>query len=245
MEKDRIFAEKKVVEPFTFNREVARVFDDMLVRSVPLYREGVLRQAQMAGQFFREKTRIYDLGCSHGNLGMMILEQYRDREFSMIAVDNSWPMIEKYKKRLKDLDFAGNIHLACAGMEDLKIDNASVVIINLTLQFLDLEKRDDLIQKIYRGLIPGGVLLMTEKTIGESKAINHIQLDAYNRFKRENGYTELEISQKRDALEKVLVPESVNTHIQRLKKAGFSDMDIWLKWFNFASFIAVKQGKAE
>ncbi|WP_022663620.1 carboxy-S-adenosyl-L-methionine synthase CmoA [Desulfospira joergensenii] len=243
MEKDRIFAQKKEIEPFAFTREVARVFDDMLVRSVPLYREGVLRQARMAEQFFQKKTRIYDLGCSHGNLGILILEQFGERPFTMIGVDNSRPMIEKYRdrlNRLKTSGAAGKIDLVCAGMEEIQIKNASVVIINLTLQFLDLEKRDDLIKKIYQGLVPGGILLLTEKTIGESRAINEIQLDAYRRFKRENGYSDLEISQKRDALEKVLVPESVNTHIQRLARAGFEDIDIWLKWFNFASFIAIK-----
>lgn len=240
MEKDTIFAQKKEVRPFAFTREVARVFDDMLVRSVPLYQEGILRQAQMTGRFFQEDTRIYDLGCSHGNLGVRILEQFRDRPFTMIAADNSWPMIEKYNGRLIAQKRAGKILLACAGMEDIRIENASVVIINLTLQFLDLTKRDDLIQRIYQGLVPGGVLLLTEKIVSESRAVNDIQIEAYLRFKRENGYSELEISQKRDALERVLVPESVNTHIHRLGRAGFSHMDVWLKWFNFASFFAIR-----
>ncbi len=241
MEKDKVFAQKKdKVQPFSFNREVARVFDDMLERSVPLYREGVRCQARMARRFYRENSRIYDLGCSHGNLGFLIMEQFGDSPFAMTAVDNSLPMIEKYRSRLEASGALGKIDLVCAGMEDIGVTNASVVIINLTLQFLDLKKRTGMIQEIYDGLLPGGILLLTEKIALPPGVINDLVLDEYRQFKLDNGYSELEISQKRDALEKVLVPETADAHLQRLTRAGFARTDIWLKWHNFASFIAVK-----
>jgi len=241
MEKDRVFAKKKDrIEPFAFNREVAAVFDDMLTRSVPLYGESTRRQAQMAVDFFQDKTRIYDLGCSHGNLGILILDEFKRRPFSMIGVDSSCPMIEKYQARLKQRDNSHQISLVCGLLEDMAIQNASVVLINLTLQFLDLGKRDRLIKNIYQGLLPGGVLLITEKIFHPSSSINDLELSFYRRFKRENGYSDLEISQKRDALEKVLIPEALGVHQQRLVDAGFSVFDTWLKWFNFASMIAIK-----
>lgn len=243
MEKDRLFAEKQErVKPFSFTREVAGVFDDMLVRSVPLYRESIQRQARMALDHFREGTRIYDLGCSHGNLGVLILALFRQKgkQPAMVGVDTSLPMLEKFRGRLDRAGAETGIDLVCCPMEDIAIENASVVIINLTLQFLDVQKRDRIIQKIYEGLVPGGILLLTEKILDSDPGLENLHQDFYRRFKRENGYSDLEISQKRDALEKVLVPEPLETHFQRLANAGFGPAGVWLKWFNFAAMIAVK-----
>lgn len=242
MEKDRVFAGRKDrIKPFEFNKEVADVFDDMLNRSVPLYAESIKRQAQLAARYYQEGSRIYDLGCSHGNLGMLILDQLKDRSFSMVAVDNSKPMIEKYFKRLDKQGRPSQVNLVCGFLENIHIDNASVVLINLTLQFLDPVKRDDLIRKIYQGMNPGGILLLTEKTIHASRELDDLQTLFYKTLKLENGYSELEISQKRDALEKVLIPETIDTHQERILNAGFTSFDIWLKWFNFASMIAIKK----
>ena len=241
MNKDTVFAEKKErIEPFAFNREVAAVFDDMLKRSVPLYGESIQRQAQLTAAFYQEQTRIYDLGCSHGNLGFLIAEQFGDIGFSMVGVDSSRPMIDKYQARLGQAAKSHGIDLVCGLLEDIRIEKASVVLINLTLQFLEQKKRDALIKKIYQGLLPGGILLVTEKTINKAFPLNELEQDFYRRFKRENGYSELEISQKRDALEKVLIPESPGVHKRRFLNAGFSSFDIWLKWFNFVSMIAIK-----
>lgn len=242
MVKDKVFAGKKLkIEPFEFNKEVARVFDDMLKRSVPLYTESIKRQSQLTERYYQEGTRIYDLGCSHGNLGVLILNQLKDKPFSMTAVDSSIPMIEKYSKRLKKYDYASKVDLVCGFLENIEIKNASVVLINLTLQFIAREKRDELIKKIYQGMNPGGILLLTEKIIQKESELDDLQTRFYKAFKLENGYSELEISQKRDALEKVLVPDSIETHQKRIITAGFSKFDIWLKWFNFASMIAIKK----
>jgi len=242
MEKDLVFADKrKRVLPFEFNKEVTDVFDDMLNRSVPLYAQSIKRQAQLTARYYQNKSRIYDLGCSHGNLGILILEQFKERMFSMVGVDNSKHMIEKYSKRLKKNDNNGQVDLICGLLEDIQIKNASVVLINLTLQFLDTKKRNDLIKKIYQGLTHNGILLLTEKTIHSSKHINTLQTHFYKQFKIENGYSQLEISQKRDALDKVLVPDTIEIHKKRIFKAGFTHFDVWLKWFNFVSMIAIKK----
>lgn len=241
MEEDRVFAEKKdPIPPFEFNREVTAVFDNMLTRSVPLYQESIQRQAQMALGFYQAGTRIYDLGCSHGNLGMLILEQFEQKPFAMVACDSSLPMIERYQSRLGKKASPSPIDLVWGRMEEISIDNASVVLINLTLQFLEREKRDGLIQKIYKGLVPGGILLLTEKISHSSKQVSDLAQAFYGRFKRENGYSDLEISQKREALEKVLMPEPLETHLQRIDRAGFPACEVWLKWFNFASMVAIK-----
>lgn len=241
MEKDRIFAGKKgKPEPFRFNREVARVFDDMLNRSVPLYGESIRRQAEIASAYYQEKSRIYDLGCSNGNLGLLILDQMKGREFSLIGVDSSFPMIEKYNRQLVHKTESASVCLICGFLEDIRIKKASVVLINLTLQFIAPQKRDAVLAAVFNGLNSGGILLLTEKTVHREKVLNDLEIRFYKKFKLENGYSELEISRKREALEKVLVPDTIETHQKRLERAGFKTMDVWLKWFNFASFIAVK-----
>jgi len=160
MGKDRLFAGKKEkAEPFKFNREVANVFDDMLNRSVPLYGESIRRQAEITSEYYQDKSRIYDLGCSNGNLGLLILDRIKDRKFTLIGVDSSMPMIEKYKKRLNGKREQESVHLVCGFLEDVKIQNASVVLINLTLQFIDPRKRDSVIARIFQGLNSGGILL--------------------------------------------------------------------------------------
>ncbi len=241
MKKDRVFARKKdKITAFEFNEQVASVFDDMLVRSVPLYNESISRQSEICMDFYNNGTKIYDLGCSHGNLGMMICKKFGKRAFSMIGVDSSQPMIERYEKRLENSPWKDNVQLICELAENIEIINASVVILNLTIQFIAPSKRDNLIKKVYDGLVKGGILLLTEKIINAEKPIFEIQQKFYKKFKMENGYSELEISQKREALEDVLIPDTLEIHENRIKNAGFGFFDVWLKWFNFASFMAIK-----
>jgi len=241
MKKDTIFKEKKDPVPaFEFNENVAQVFDDMITRSVPLYKECVHRQAQLAARFYQKGTRIYDLGCSHGNVGITFHTIMADAAFDMVAVDSSQPMLDRYAYRLKEKKAQDSVALVCDLVENIAIDNASVVILNLTLQFIEPRRRQAVMQTIYDGLCPGGLLLLTEKIIHENNEINLLQQHYYKKFKRENGYSDLEISQKRDALEDVLVPETLEKHRQRLHGAGFVNMDIWLKWFNFAAMLAIK-----
>ncbi len=229
------------VPAFQFSEAVAQVFDDMLTRSVPLYLESIRRQAQMACEYYLSGTRIYDMGCSHGRMGSFIIKEFKEKPFSMVGVDSSWPMLTRYKTALGGKKISKDIHLVCGLAENIKIRNASVVIVNLTLQFITLEKREAFLSAIYQGLVPGGVLILTEKVLHTDISLSNLQLDFYKKFKRENGYSELEISQKRDALENVLIPETLEAHEVRLEKVGFKAWDVWLKWFNFASMIAVKR----
>ncbi len=241
MTRDRVFAAKRgQIQPFSFNREVAEVFDDMLERSVPLYRESLNRQVDLVARFYRAGTRIYDLGCSHGNLGVKLQAAFKETGFTLVGVDTSSPMLEKYRQRLGSPEPGRCIHLVCGAMENIRIVDASVVVINLTLQFLNPGGRDDLICRIFSGMTPGGLLLLMEKTAHPDRGMHDLQLDIYRQFKRENGYSDLEISQKRDALEKVLIPDTLDTHFKRLHRAGFSQVDVWLKWFNFSAIMAVK-----
>jgi tRNA (cmo5U34)-methyltransferase len=243
MTKDSLFSRpQKPVPPFEFNESVVQVFDDMLIRSVPFYRELIRRQAQLAVHYHQPGTRIYDLGCSTGNMGLAIGSAMQtSRPFELIGVDTSEPMLKVCRERFQSLNGNAHITLKCADIRDLEMADASVIILNLTLQFLPPSDRQAVLERIYGALVPGGVLLLTEKTVHVHAGLNELQQDFYYRFKAENGYSQMEISQKREALENVLIPETVETHSGRLNDVGFKAVDIWLKWFNFASFIALKE----
>lgn len=226
---------------FKFNEEVTAVFDDMIKRSVPFYMESIKRQCEMAHRFYQPGSRIYDLGCSHGNLGIM-LHALTPMPYNMVAIDSSPSMLQKYRNRFSKIDIGkSNTHLICCLAEDIRISYSSVVIVNLTMQFIKPAKRDLFIKKIYDGMLPGGILLLSEKVIHEKNSISNLQQDFYKKFKLENGYSELEISRKRDSLENILIPETIESQTERLEKYGFKQIDVWLKWFNFASLIAIKE----
>lgn len=228
------------VAPFEFDDQVARVFDDMINRSIPLYREIIFRQVQLIERYYQPGTHIFDLGCSNGNLSLQLCRRMADVPFTLTAVDNSEPMLAAFSERLASTPCADRVALKCEDIGRTPIENASVVVLNFTLQFLPPAQRSGLVNRIYEGLTPGGALLFSEKVTHAHQGMADLQQDLYHTFKRENGYSELEISQKREALEKVLIPETMEQHLDRLHQAGFSAVDLWLKWFNFAAWIAIK-----
>lgn len=243
MTKDSLFAHpQKPVPPFEFNESVVQVFDDMIERSVPCYRELIHRQAQLAVHFYQSGTRIYDLGCSTGNMGLAIRAAMdAGRSFEWIGVDTSAPMLKVCRERMQSAGGHARVTLKCADIRDLEMAHASVIILNLTLQFVPSADREALLKRIFKALVPGGILLLTEKVVHPHPKLNDLQQAFYYRFKAENGYSQMEISQKREALENVLIPETVEQHLARLHGAGFQACDVWLKWFNFASLLALKE----
>jgi len=237
-QKDNIYGiRQKEIERFKFDKKVAEVFDDMIERSVPLYSEIIDKEVRIAARFYKEDTYIYDLGCSTGNFCSAFSEIFYNRSFKMICADNSEPMLEICKNRIKGMD---NIKFICEDILKISFESSSVVIANFIFQFLPVSMRDYIIRKIYDSLVPGGILLTAEKIDDKDEEISALYRDFYYKLKEENGYSELEISQKREALENVLIPETIADHMRRFLKAGFKKTDIWLKWFNFTAFICIK-----
>jgi len=238
--KDNIFAANTEITTFEFNETVASVFDDMITRSVPMYREIILQQARLASKFYHPGTVIYDLGCSTGNFAAAFLQEMKGADFRLNAIDNSLPMIQLFEKRISAFGGTGNITTSVSDIMEIAFNPSSVIVSNLTVQFIPPEKRDTLIKRIYDSLIPGGIFLLTEKTINHDVGLAALQQEFYYRLKEENGYSQIEITRKREALENVLIPETVEAHISRLNWAGFTAIEIWLKWFHFTSFICRK-----
>jgi len=238
MTKDLIYRKRQdPVAPFEFNADVANVFDDMIHRSVPMYGEIIRRQARIIEIAAPNGARIYDLGSSTGNLALALCRRMPAGAFELTAVDTSQPMLDISEKRLNAIDRAADVAHVNADVRSLAMESAGAVVANFTLQFIPPADRDALLEKIHGALVPDGIFLFSEKTVHPDPGLAGLQVDFYYRFKKENGYSELEISQKRDALENVLVPETVADHQERLLRCGFAACDLWLKWFNFCSWI--------
>ena len=239
--KDTIFASplEEIVD-FVFDENIVDVFPDMINRSVPGYSTIINLVGIIAEQYAQAGTRLYDLGCSLGASTLSMRHRVTSENCEIIAVDNAQPMIERFEKILQRDTSRTPVIPTCSDIQDVEIDNASVVVMNFTLQFIQTDKRDEIIQRIYKGLKPGGCLVVSEKLLFEDETQNTNQIELHHAFKKANGYSELEIAQKRTALENVLVPETEAVHIKRFTDAGFKQAYRWFQCFNFASFIAIK-----
>jgi tRNA (cmo5U34)-methyltransferase len=225
---------------FTFDHNVARVFPDMIKRSVPGYTTIIAMTGLMAGRYAQPDSNIYDLGCSLGASTLSMRQNIQHRDCQIIGVDNSRDMLDRCKSVIDTDSHEVPVILNHDNLQNTVISNASVVVLNFTLQFIELEQRDTVIQNIYQGLRPGGIMVLSEKVTFEDPHLNTLNIDLHHEFKRANGYSDLEIAQKRDAIEDVLRPETLKEHKQRIASAGFDSCDVWFQCFNFASLVALK-----
>ena len=239
--KDQIFAAPIArLGDFCFDEQVVDVFPDMIQRSVPGYGTLISNIGILAARYAQENSRCYDLGSSLGAVTLSMRQRIKAEGCQIIAVDNSAAMIERAEKIIAADNNRVPVELRCEDINQTLIENASVVVMNFTLQFIAPALRDELIRQIYQGLKPGGVFILSEKLAFDSDEQQTFFIEAHHDFKRANGYSDLEISQKRSALENVLIPETLSTHRHRLSQAGFTRSECWFQCFNFASFIAFK-----
>ena len=239
--RDNLFARPLGKVPkFVFDRSVVDIFPDMIQRSVPGYQTIINHTGELADRFVQKNSHCYDLGCSLGASTLAIRERIAGRNATIYAVDNSQAMRDKLATILATQTSDSDTQLIANDICDIKITNASLVVLNFTLQFIPLARRSELISNIYNGLNPNGCLIISEKLHFEPESLNQLLTDLHHQFKRDQGYSDLEISQKRDAIDKVLLPESLTTHIQRLKDCGFKSASPWFQCYNFGSLIAIK-----
>lgn len=237
-DKDRLYArDLECIDAFVFDERVARVFPDMLQRSIPGYGAVISMIGLLAEKHAQPGSVVYDLGCSLGAATAAMRAALPRQDCRVIAVDNSQAMIDRAGRQLQTQD-GPPVELLCADIRDVEIADASVVVLNFTLQFIPVSERLSLLQKIRSGLRPGGILVLSEKIAGAGPEDDEQLIEMHHAFKAANGYSALEISQKRQALEDILVPERLEIHYQRLSAAGFSRSMLWFQCFNFASLVA-------
>ncbi len=237
---DNIFAGRHYPKPFSFNQEVAQVFDDMVRRSIPLYCDVTRYTADLACHFYQDETYIVDIGCSTGTTTELMGCQLR-RPGHFLAIDNSPAMIEKAHEKLVEFPDRHQLDLRCQDIMQTELPVASVVVVNYTLQFLPLADRRVLLQRIYESLAPGGILLVSEKVRSSCPQVQEITTLLYERFKEEQGYSRTEIERKKEALDQVLIPYTEDEHKRHLRAVGFTDCDSLMKWNNFVTLLALKE----
>jgi tRNA (cmo5U34)-methyltransferase len=240
---DKLFADPRPrMEDFNFGKKTTEVFDDMLNRSVPFYGEIQRMVAELSVDFAESGSSLYDIGCSTCNTFLAIDALLpKDVNLRFVGVDSSPEMIEKAKAKLAEAQFSRDCELRCQNFEkEGRIENASVVLMILTLQFMRPLNRDRVIAEIYRGLRPHGCLILVEKVLGEHSTFNRLFIKHYYEMKKRQGYSDLEISQKREALENVLIPYRLEENKELLKKEGFEKIDVFFKWYNFCGMLAMK-----
>jgi tRNA (cmo5U34)-methyltransferase len=246
MNEDKIYIDEKLGdEPFRFDASVAGVFPDMLRRSIPGYEASIEAIGSLASRYVRPNTNCYDLGCSLGAATLAMRQGNRQTGCKILAIDNAPAMIEGCREIVRE-DSRYNsrdtvVEVVEGDILETEIVNASMVILNYTLQFLPVGNRDPLMRKIHAGLNPGGLLVLSEKVRDEDDHMEELLVDLHHEHKRRNDYSALEVARKRTALENVLIPETVADHRARLTKAGFGNIAVWLRYFNFVSIIALKQ----
>ena len=239
--KDEVFRDKiGSVEDFNFGEKVAAVFDDMLDRSVPFYHETQRMIVEMVADFAVDGTNIYDLGCSTGTT-LINLNRNLGSRVRYIGVDYSEDMLSKCRAKLAENNFEGEYELLCADLNSgVRVENASVILMVLTLQFIRPLYREKLIKNLLDGLNDNGCLILVEKVLGEDSLFNRLFIKYYYDMKKRKGYSEMEISQKREALENVLIPYKLLENRELLLNQGFRYCDVFFKWYNFCAYVAVK-----
>ena len=239
--KDALFAEKReLIGDFDFGAKTAEVFDDMLDRSVPYYSEIQRIMGELAQDFAVPGSNLYDLGCSTGTT-LLHLDKLLPADVTFVGVDSSPEMLEKARGKLKQAGSKRATELTCADLNNgVPMANASVVILNLTLQFIRPLNRDRVVAGMASGLNKDGCLILVEKMLSENSTINRLFIKHYYEFKKRNGYSEMEIAQKREALENVLIPYHFDENRELLLRNGFKSCDVFFRWYNFCGMLAIK-----
>ena len=236
VEKDKVFT-KKIENKFEFDEAVASVFDDMLSRSVPFYDE--VRKLVIALILTEQKEgkKVLDLGSSTAKF-LLDLESKLECKMSLKGLDNSQAMLDRAEQKCQA--FGADIELELADMLDYAYQNEDIIVANYTLQFIRPMQRVELIKKLYSALNDEGIFIFSEKVVFKDKKLDKDLIDIYYDYKKEQGYSDYEIAQKREALENVLIPFTIEENIQMCKDAGFKNIDTVFQWSNFVTFVAKK-----
>lgn len=237
---DRLFNNNSTAD-FSFNDKVAEVFDDMLERSVPCYRQVLDMTGKLLESFVHDDDLIYDLGCSTGRPLIALAEMLKSKKLRYIGMDSSKAMINKARIKAEMYTKQKQVVFELADITIADLEPCRAVLLSYTLQFLRPMNRAAFLKKIYNSLKPGGILILSEKIISHHSLLNRCYIDIYLDFKRRQGYSEIEITKKREALENILIPFSIEENLCQLKEAGFTSSESFFQWFNFVSFAAVKE----
>jgi len=240
MVRDTLFDTKAPADKFEFNDRVAEVFDDMLDRSVPFYKQVIEMTSQILERSLLTGDAVYDLGCSTGTMLLHLARTLESKNLRFVGVDNSKAMLDKALRKTEMFSLDDRIVFIEQDITQADFSGAGGAILNYTLQFIKPAVRSEFLKKIYNGLRTSGILILSEKVVSRDKEMNEQFQGSYYQYKKRRGYSELEIANKREALENVLIPLSIGENRDMLLQAGFSRIETFFQWFNFVSIVACK-----
>lgn len=240
MSRDDVYKHGKMEEDFVFTDQVAEVFDDMLDRSIPYYQQVIGMTAQLLGQYLKPGDSVFDLGCSTGTTLLALAGRPGTKGIAFVGVDSSPAMIRKALEKAVKYSRTGVVRFIVKDILELDVNNAGAVILNYTLQFIRPLRREEFLRQVYGFLRPAGVLIISEKVVCTDSRLNREFIKFYHQYKKERGYSDLEIARKREALENVLIPFTGKENEKLLQKVGFKSIERIFQWYNFISLIAVK-----
>ena len=240
MARDTLFEKKESAEKFQFNERVADVFDDMLDRSVPFYKQVIEMTVEILDRSLQAGDTVYDLGCSTGTTLIALAGRLELENLKFFGIDNSKAMLDKAMRKAEMFSMADRIDFIEMDITRAELVGAGGIMLNYTLQFIKPSIRAQFLKTVYNGLRNNGVLVLSEKIVCRDKRLDQQYLDSYHQFKKRRGYSELEIANKREALEDVLLPFTIQENYDLLMQAGFSRVETFFQWFNFVSFVACK-----
>jgi len=236
LERDDLYAQPwESIPPFSFDAKVARVFDDMALRSIPFYAQMQEMCAELCSQWYKKKGYIYDLGCSTGNT-LLALGNLLHSGAQVVALDSSGEMLARCRMKLEDYGFLGQVELRNADLLEAEFPQAEIIILHYVSQFISPGDRIQLYKKIHRSLLPGGLFLLSEKTQSEDPELQNQLTRLYHSWKEQQGYSKLEIAQKRSALERVLIPSTQSEIKNQLRESGFSFIQTLIQWGPFSTY---------
>jgi tRNA (cmo5U34)-methyltransferase len=238
--RDTLFNVNAVEEDFVFNERVVEVFDDMLDRSIPFYRQVIEAEAWLLNNFLEQGETVYDLGCATGTTLLEFSRLLEHKGLQFVGIDNSAPMLDKARLKAELYSKQRSLSFSLDDITAFNRSGAGGIVCNYTLQFIRPLQRESFLQRLFHCLRPGGILLISEKVITHDRRLNREYIEIYYQFKKSRGYSELEIAKKREALENVLIPFSIEENKAMLQKSGFGSIETFFQWFNFTSLIAVK-----
>ncbi|MEM6841491.1 MAG: carboxy-S-adenosyl-L-methionine synthase CmoA [Bacteroidota bacterium] len=237
---DQVFDQPNAMGDFKFGKKVVQVFDDMVSRSVPFYGEIQRMLTELVSDFAQPNQAVYDLGCSTGTT-LLNLNPAIDPSVRFVGIDESPEMLEQCRSNFEQAGLTRDYDLVAADLnQGVRLESASVAIMCLTLQFIRPLYRERLVQDIYRQLNHDGCLIIVEKVLGDDSLFNRLFIEYYYDMKRRHNYSEMEISQKREALENVLIPYKLKENQSLLETTGFRYQETFFKWYNFCGIIAIK-----